>query len=46
MGVQDEVSLIIEGKLDEIIAIKGDVLRHIDLLQGVDIVIKHGEPVK
>ena len=28
------------------IAVRGDVLRHIDLLQNVDIVIKHGTRYK
>lgn len=31
-----------EGKSADIIAINGDVLRHIDLLQHVTMVIKHG----
>jgi len=35
-----------EGKYADIIAVRGDVLRHIDLLQGVDIVIKHGKRYK
>jgi hypothetical protein len=29
-----------------VIAVKGDVLQHIDLLQRVDIIIKHGKRVK
>jgi hypothetical protein len=28
-----------------IIAVRGDVLRHINLLQNVDVVIEHGEGV-
>ncbi len=31
-----------EGKYADIIAVRGDVLRHIDLLHDVDIVIKRG----
>jgi imidazolonepropionase-like amidohydrolase len=30
------------GKYADIIAVRGDVLRHIDLLSPVDVIIKHG----
>lgn len=46
MGVEDEVGTISVGKYADIIAVKGDVLRHISLLQNVDIVIKHGKRYK
>lgn len=46
MGVADEVGTITPGKYADIIAVKGDVLRYINLLQDVDIVIKHGEQYK
>lgn len=46
MGVADEVGTVTEGKYADIIAVKGDVLRHINLLQDVDIVIKHGKRYK
>lgn len=46
MGVEQEVGTISEGKYADIIAVKGDVLRHIALLQNVDIVIKHGKRYK
>ncbi|MEO9872316.1 amidohydrolase family protein [Ekhidna sp.] len=46
MGVEKEYGTISEGKYADIIAIKGDVLRYISLLQEVDMVIKHGERVK
>ena len=46
MGVDDEVGTISEGKYADIIAVKGDVLRYIDLLQDVDMVIKHGKRYK
>ena len=46
MGVENEVGTISEGKYADIIAVKGDVLRHIALLQNVDIVIKHGKRYK
>ena len=46
MGVDKEVGTISEGKYADIIAVKGDVLRHISLLQHVDMVIKHGKQYK
>lgn len=46
MGVEDEYGTVSEGKYADIIAVKGDVLRHISLLQDVDMVLKHGERVK
>ncbi len=46
MGVADEVGTITPGKLADIIAVDGDVLRYIDLLQDVDIVIKNGKRIK
>jgi imidazolonepropionase-like amidohydrolase len=42
MKVDREVGTIAEGKYADIIAVRGDVLRYINLLQRVDIVIKHG----
>ena len=42
MGVADDVGTVTEGKLADIIAVKGDVLRYIDKLDDVDIVLKHG----
>jgi len=46
MGVQDEVGTITKGKKADIIAVRGDVLRHIGLLQNVDMVMKNGEIIK
>jgi len=46
MGVDHEVGTISEGKYADIIAVKGDVLRHIALLQDVDMVMKKGRKVK
>lgn len=46
MGVDDEVGTVSEGKYADIIAVKGDVLRYIDLLQDVDLIIKHGKRYK
>ncbi len=45
-GVSDEVGTISEGKYADIIAVDGDVLRYISLLQDVDLVIKHGKRYK
>jgi len=42
MKVSDQVGTVTAGKYADIIAVRGDVLRHINLLQDVDIVIKHG----
>jgi imidazolonepropionase-like amidohydrolase len=42
MKVSDQVGTVTEGKYADIIAVRGDVLRHINLLQNVDVVIKHG----
>ena len=46
MGVDKDFGTVSEGKFADIIAVKGDVLRHIDLLQDVDVVIKKGKKVK
>jgi imidazolonepropionase-like amidohydrolase len=41
-----DVGTISPGKYADIIAVKGDVLRYIALLQRVDLVMKHGTRVK
>lgn len=46
MGVEKDFGTISEGKYADIIAVKGDVLRHIALLQRVDMVIKKGKQYK
>ncbi len=46
MGVADQVGTITPGKYADIIAVNGDVLRYISLLQDVDLVIKHGTRYK
>ncbi|MEZ5040283.1 MAG: amidohydrolase family protein [Saprospiraceae bacterium] len=45
-GVSKDVGTISEGKYADIIAVDGDVLRYISLLQDVDLVIKHGKRYK
>jgi imidazolonepropionase-like amidohydrolase len=42
MKVSDQVGTVSEGKYADIIAVRGDVLRHINLLQDVELIIKHG----
>jgi imidazolonepropionase-like amidohydrolase len=42
MKVDRDVGTVSEGKYADIIAVRGDVLRYIDLLQRPDVVIKHG----
>ncbi len=42
MKVDKEVGTLSPGKWADIIAVRGDVLRHIELLQDVDIVLKRG----
>ena len=42
MKVDKDVGTITPGKYADVIAVKGDVLRHIALLQRVDIVVKRG----
>lgn len=46
MGVDKKVGTITEGKDADIIAVRGDVLKYIDLLQSVDVVIKKGKQYK
>jgi imidazolonepropionase-like amidohydrolase len=46
MKVDDQVGTVSEGKYADIIAVRGDVLRYINLLQRVDVVIKHGRRYK
>lgn len=45
-GVADQVGTVTEGKYADIIGVRGDVLRYINLLQDVDMVIKHGKRYK
>lgn len=46
MKADKDYGTIAEGKYADIIAVRGDVLRHIALLSRVDLVIKHGRRVK
>jgi predicted amidohydrolase YtcJ len=42
MKVDADVGTVSEGKYADIIAVRGDVLRYINLLQDVDVVVKRG----
>jgi imidazolonepropionase-like amidohydrolase len=42
MKVEKDYGTVTEGKYADVIAVRGDALRYIALLQRVDIVIKHG----
>ena len=46
MGVGHQSGAISPGKVADVIAVRGDVLRNPALLQFVDVVIKHGRRVK
>jgi hypothetical protein len=46
MKVDAKVGTVSAGKYADIIAVRGDVLRYISLLQRVDVVVKHGARVK
>ena len=46
MKADKDYGTVTEGKYADIIAVKGDVLKQVALLQRVDIVIKHGQRVK
>ena len=46
MKADKDYGTITEGKYADIIAVKGDVLKQVALLQRVDIVVKHGKQVK
>jgi imidazolonepropionase-like amidohydrolase len=46
MKVDRDVGTIAPGKYADIIAVRGDVLRYINLLQRVDVVVRHGKRYK
>jgi len=46
MKVDSQIGTVTAGKYADIIAVRGDVLRYIDLLQNVSMVIKHGTRYK
>lgn len=46
MGVLDDVGTVSEGKYADIIVVRGDPLRHINVLRDVDLVIKRGRRIR
>lgn len=46
MGVDQKVGTVTEGKQADIIAVKGDAIKYINLLQKVDFVMKKGKVYK
>jgi imidazolonepropionase-like amidohydrolase len=46
MGADRDSGSITEGKFADVIAVRGDPLRHIDVLREPRIVIKHGRRFK
>ena len=45
MSLEDDIGSITVGKYADMIAVKGDVLEDISLLEHVDAVIKGGKPI-
>jgi imidazolonepropionase-like amidohydrolase len=43
---EKDMGTLAPGRYADIIAVRGDVLKHINLLQGVDLVIKNGVRVR
>ncbi len=46
MGVEEQWGTVVAGRYADIIAVKGDVLKYINLLQNVDLVMKGGTVYK
>jgi len=46
MKVDQDVGTVTPGKYADIIAVRGDVMRYIVLLQRVDVVVKRGVKYK
>jgi imidazolonepropionase-like amidohydrolase len=46
MKVDKDYGTVTEGKYADIVAVRGDALRQIALLQRIDLVVKHGRRVK
>jgi imidazolonepropionase-like amidohydrolase len=46
MGADRESGSVAEGKYADVIAVRGDPLRHIDVLRAPAVVIKHGRRYK
>ncbi|MFY2763101.1 amidohydrolase family protein [Arenimonas sp. MALMAid1274] len=46
MKVDGDYGTVTEGKYADIVAVRGDALRQIALIQNIDLVIKHGKRIK
>ena len=46
MGVERDTGTISAGKFADVIAVRGDPLRHIDVLREPKVVIRHGRRYK
>jgi len=46
MGAAGESGSLSEGKFADLIAVRGDPLRHMDVLREATIVVKHGRRYK
>ena len=46
MGVDKDYGTVTEGKYADIVAVHGDALKQVALLQRIDLVVKHGKRVK
>ena len=42
MGVQDRYGSVTPGKVADVIAVRGDVLKYMNLVRNVDMVMKDG----
>jgi imidazolonepropionase-like amidohydrolase len=46
MGVAADYGTVEKGKFADVIAVRGDPRRHIDVLRDPAVIIKHGQRVK
>jgi imidazolonepropionase-like amidohydrolase len=46
MKVDKESGTVTEGKFADVLAVKGDILRDIDLLKDPALILKHGKRYK
>jgi imidazolonepropionase-like amidohydrolase len=46
MKKDKEVGTVTPGKFADVITVRGDVLRYLNLLQRVDVVVRHGKRIR